>query len=496
MRIKWFLLGVGGFSAVASAATFQTIIKEGDAIPGGGSFDTNDSDILQVVAASGGQVAINTSTSFSNGDIFFYNGSSFSNVIQSGTSVSGNNLDFFDNVALSGNGSGGTRVTFEGEQDSGSLGIYQMDIGSSVQQIAFDGQNGLTINRGAGVDPMQVNATGQVAFMAYDSTATNLKVELGGIGTTLTNLFTSNPSGLSVDTYTDRIGLSANGTADVPLINASGVRAVYTVSGGTPVNDSGSYTQTGPNNPPQLIAVAHGGGVDASLFSINDPTNNRQYLILHDTNGDHQLYAPTTSDNGVDVAAEMSANGKIAYWKPNSTGGSLQYYNVASESGGQVTAVGASGHFDSAQPSTTYTIESLETAGGMYNPIINASGTILFDANVSTDGGATEHQALLDWNPGDPAPSILLQVGDPLPGHSGDTIDEIVTDAGLSQESDVLKDSLADDGTLALLVGWDGVDGSGGAVLTSNIAVPEPASLSILSLAGAGLLRRRRRIAR
>jgi len=137
-----------------------------------------------------------------------------------------------------------------------------------------------------------------------------------------------------------------------------------------------------------------------------------------------------------------------------------------------------------------YALTDVNDATG---PEINSSGTVVFTGDVG-DSPSDEKEALMDWVTGDASPEILLAVGDTVTvGGQPVTIQDF-SRTNLSSEDDYYKNALNDQNELAVDVDYtlnsDPSEG-GSAVLVA--VIPEPTTLALVSLAGFGLMARRRR---
>jgi hypothetical protein len=520
MRITWVLAGVGGLSAaVASASTQFTVILNQDQVVGGSEVDLTQAVNGQVVAGTNGQVGLIGSDSNGNPLVLYYDGTNWSTVMAGGDSVNGDTVEQFANLAISGNQSNGsgTRLTYVGiNNDNSDAGVFQYDAGSAgPQEVAFDGENGgigtLTIPEYYSGDsepgaflPIEVDAAGNVVFDPYNSSG-NVLLVVGNITAThvQTLAFTSNPtSDGSAGSYTvyqapDRLGIStdATGATTFALLNSpasSNNTSLYSVTGGTPTNfASGSSANL-------LLAVQQdtATGVNAALFEGPDPNTetfpNTNDVILHDSSGNHLLQrAANNTAYGVPDAAEMTTGGNLAYYVPTNSGGALEYYSLSTNtySPTQVAAVGTA----VINPFTSGNYEITQLSETLAAPMVNNSGLVVFDALVAPTSDPSESfQALLDWN-GTGSPTVLLYAGEDIAGY-GDIDPDGIEINSLVDQSDVFKDSLSDQGYLTVMATFD--DDSEEAVLQTQLAsVPEPASLAMLPVAGAFLMRRRRRLA-
>ena len=122
--------------------------------------------------------------------------------------------------------------------------------------------------------------------------------------------------------------------------------------------------------------------------------------------------------------------------------------------------------------------------------MINQSGLIVFDAEIGLAGNNdSAFQAMLDWT-GSGSPTVLLYAGETIAGYGPIDPDGIYVN-GLTNQDDVFKDSLNDQGYLNVMASIG--DGTSIAVLQTDLsAVPEPTALAMLPIGGAVLLRRRR----
>jgi hypothetical protein len=521
MRITRLLLGVGGLTAMTAAVavagqSFTTIITEGDTLPGHPSvvFDPVDASLIQIVVSNGGTAAINSTDYSDDSSLLYYNGSSLSTIAVTTPSsletVNGHGLDYFDNVALT---NSGTRLSFVGvSSDNPSYGIFQDNVGSAIQEIAYDGDNQgagtLQLNEssavGSGSYPMQVNGSGEVVYAAQNGSNQNLVVT-GGIGFTPAVAFSPN-AGYTAISET-RLGVDTNGLAYDSLQGPSPSSNidVYSVNG-TATNVSGPYVYTGPVpstvNAPQILGTANGAGVTATVFNLlqNYPADPQTDLVLHDTTNPGSpvntvLWASNVGSYGTESTGEMSPNGQLAFFGQNQAQGiTLQYYNVASHTGTPTeiaATVAGNPSFSTVLDSSDQPWQIEELGDGLGNPMINSKGTIVFMGDVSDDGGVTDDQALMEWQPGFIDPEIVLRVGQPVPNDPSFTIDGIAINS-LGTESDGYKNALSDDNYLGALVYYD--DDNEASVLLTNLAsVPEPTTLALLPVAAGMLMRRRKR---
>jgi hypothetical protein len=522
--------GILGLSAMAAASPnvqFQTVINQGDPIAGD-QFE----NASQVVVAPDGTVGIVGLLENSGNEIVIYSTpqpvDSWDNQV---VAVAGQNYPFpnpsgtenfnsFDNLAMTSGLSTGTRLTFDAQDSSanGYVGILQWDAGNPtiLNDVAFQGDNkGYSVTpgtlSGGALVELQVNGSGQVLFPATPSTGPGTGLLVRGDESSLTTVFTSTsslsntPSGTNTDQMS-RLALGADNSG-AALLTASGNPnpGVYIIpaNGGAPsAIPLGSYTLSTFADP--IIGYASGLGVNATLILANGSSSRSQNILLSKNGGTPQpIVAQFTQPTSYEsTEGQMTPNGQIALYIPNTTGDTIQYANAASaNSNASVVASVYSG--SGPVPSTATAldpsgsnldIEALTSPGSTAGPEINSSGTILFDAEVGTSPG-NEKAALMDWMPGDQSPEILLAAGDQVDvDGSMVTIDDFYVN-NLSNDYDYYKNGLNDLNEIAIGVDYTGgPNGSGSAVLYAAIpSVPEPSTIALVSVAAFGLFKRRRR---
>jgi len=495
MRISWFLDGVCGLCAAAMAESpslpFQVIVNSEqsyNALPNGFGG-------AQMVVGEGGKVAMNAvDPSGINPIIVYYSAGKLSTVAD-GTIMGQSG---FESLSLSGNSSGGTRLTFAGINSAQTgVGVFQYDVdSSSMNQLADDGLGGLSMPSSINGQNLRVNAAGQVIFSAVGNDGSG-SILVGdssaATGHQLTTLFTS-------DTWTtstpgsynfalSQLAISASGTTGLATLATpanTDNAAIYTMSGGTPAYLCGTSQGF---DVPGLLAAQQTGAVNAVLF-LGPDTNvaHQEDYVLHDSSGNHLLgsYDNTVPQHG-GVGAEMTTTGKLAFFLANPNGDTLQYYDVTTHSQTQIasTLTGDNAVVDPASPSAHYVISSFET----HAPMINNNGIVIFDAEIT--GSTGTNQALLEWQPGGGAPIILLQAGDVIPALVTEPGTGVIDDDGMFiMTGDIFADSLSDDNYLGVDVSYDG--GNQAALL---VQLPEPTTLALLPVASLALLRRRQRTA-
>lgn len=514
MRTAWVIGSVLSLSAAAMASPnlqFETVINSGDAIAGD-TFDIAN----QVVVDANGSVGIVGALTNSGNDVIIYStpaaGDTWNNqavavggqsyIIPSMTGPQ--EFNSFDNLAISDNPIGGTRLTFDASQLNGNTGILQYDVGSpSLGDVAFDGDTKGYSDVGIGGDDggaeleMQVNGSGQAMFPAVSASK---QVLVRGDESSVSSIFTS--GGSLVSTAVGRVALAADNSGAAEL-SAGGVPGIYSIpaNGGTPTEISGAFTPSTDGN--SLIGYASGSGLNAALMLVNGTATRTQNIVLEKNGGTPQSILAggqfTIPVGGPAPQGELTPNGQITVFVPSTTGNTIQYLNAASAS--TTAAVVASVYSGSGPvPSTAVArdptgtnldIEALPSAEGGTMPQINSGGTILFDGDVGTSP-SNEVQALMDWVPGDTSPEILLKEGDQVNvGGSMVTVQDLFIN-NLSSDNDYYKNALNDQNDIAVEIDYTGgPNGSGTAVLYA--AIPEPSTIALVSIAGIGLLARRRR---
>ncbi|MGD0464213.1 MAG: PEP-CTERM sorting domain-containing protein [Tepidisphaeraceae bacterium] len=524
MRIKWILAGVFGTSAIAVASPslqFYTVINQGDSIAGD-QFGVAG----QVVVGDGGVVGMVAQLNTSGNAIVIYSTPAAGNTWNSQTvleastptAVSGlgaNQLfESFDNLALTSNPSGGTRLTFAAVNPSDQAGILQWDDNASITSlgdVAFEGDGkGYSkvgndgTDSGAGTLEMQVNGSGQVLFPAVVSAKQSL---VRGDTSSLTTVLTSG-GGATISDPGSRVGLGSNNTS-ASVLNTGTNRAIFTIpaSGGVPTQITGSPA---PVSFDPLIGYSSSTGAVIVVNGSGSGKENVEYVpagggapqpvaVNEFTPGSSPLSPPV---------GEITPNGQIAVYIPDTVAGDTIQYGNAGTGNPQASVIASvAGSLQAAaHPATdialdpsasSLEIEALQDPSGAtpWVPQINANGTTVFNAEIGTSP-SSEKKALLDWQVGAASPTVVLAVGDQLNiGGQPVEIDDFLLNS-LQNENDYFKNALSDDNYLAISVEYTDLGGAdagdtGTAVIITQ--VPEPAAMALVSIGGLSLLARRKR---
>ena len=316
---------------------FNVILNQNQTV-GGSTIDLTQGLDLQTVAGAGSQVGVLGSDNEGNQLVLYYNGTSWSTVMAAGDTAANDTstVDQFANLAISGNAAdgSGTRLTFIGmNNDNSDAGVFQYDVGGAgVQEVAFDGENGLTIPESYGTAegfmPLAVDQEGNVAFEPYNSSG-NLLVMVGNSTSSpvRTTEFTSDPTsdgsaGSKALFQADPLGISTDatgattfGVVSTPANNAVS-QAVVTFSGGVATNISGTFA-----NGVLLMAAQQNlaASVNAALFEANtSPTASE--IVLNSNGVNHVMQTLDSNPTGGQLTAEMTPGGQLAYFIPTAGG--------------------------------------------------------------------------------------------------------------------------------------------------------------------------------
>jgi hypothetical protein len=505
--------------AVASPnAQFYTVINDGDAI-------TGDTFLApeQVVVGDGGVVGM-VAVAGSGNNVIIYSTQAPADQWNNQTVMEDNTPESINGFGPGGatetetmfnlndlgmnSVSGTTSLTF-GALNANSpndQGFLQWNSSTaSVGDVAFDGDSKGYGNIGAS---QQVNGSGQVLFPATTgSSAYELVV---GNTSSLTTIFPPSSGSYSLVSPSSRVALGSDGSAAAEL-DSSGIDGVYNVpaNGGTPTEVSGSLIPI-HNNPSYqgepVMGYVSNGGLSATLMLVTNSTGTSDDIVLSKNGSAPQSILASQFSPGAGAPSpslgEMSPDGRIAVYVPDNSGAddTIQYANAAaSDTDASVIASVApkSGPVTSASialnPSgSNLYIEALNESTGDWAPEVNDNGTIAFLADVgASPTDPNPYTALLDWQPGAASPTVLLAVGDQVNIEgSPETISNLYFNT-LAGQSDFYNNSLSDDNYLAVQVGYN--DGNSGAVLITQISVPEPTTMALLPMIGVGLLARRKR---
>jgi len=510
MRTTWMLGGVLGFSAVAMGSPnlqFQTVIYQGQSIAGD-QFD----DAGQVVVAPNGTVGIVGVLETSGNEVVIYStgsGNSWtSNSIAETstaafTSPDGDQFDSFANLAMTQDIGGATRLTFAAQDTADNSGILQWDTGTSnLGSVAFDGDsNGYSNVGGGGTDSgfglieMQVNGSGQVMFPA--TTSSNIIGRGNDLAAPYTMYTSGNPA---INDLSSRVALGADNSG-VALLSSGSTPGIYSISaaGGITNKVSGTYT---PAATDPVMGYYSTGGSSAALMLFAGSSSQQFQIGLSKNGGAPTILVPQFTANGSIPQAEMAPSGKIAMYVPNTSGDTLLTADATNATPttkliasvyGTANATSLTDVATDPGNNDSLKIYALTDANDATGPEINSSGTVVFTGDVG-DSPSDEKEALMDWVTGDASPEILLAVGDTVTvGGQPVTIQDF-SRTNLSSEDDYYKNALNDQNELAVDVDYtlnsDPSEG-GSAVLVA--VIPEPTTLALVSLAGVGLMARRRR---
>jgi hypothetical protein len=509
MRTTWMLGGVLGFSAVAIASpnlNFQTVIYQGQSIAGD-QFD----DSGQVVVAPNGSIGIVGVLETSGNEVVIYStgsGNSWtSNAVAETytpayTSPDGDQFETFANLAMTQDVGGATRLTFAAQDTADNSGILQWDTGTNnLGSVAFDGDsNGYSNVGGGGTDSgfglieMQVNGSGQVMFPA--TTSTNIIGRGNDLAPPYTMYTSGNPA---INDLSSRVALGTDNTG-VALLSSGSTPGIYSISaaGGITNKISGSYT---PATTDPVMGY-YSNGTSAALMLFAGSSSNQFQIGLSQNGGAPTILVPSFTASGSIPQAEMAPSGKIAMYIPDTSGDRL--LTADATSGSPTTKLIASVYGSANATSLTdiatdpgnsdsLKIYALTDANDATGPEINSSGTVVFTGDVGNSSMDTK-EALMDWVTGDASPEILLAVGDTVTVDGQPVTIQDFSRTNLSSEDDYYKNALNDQNEIAVNVDYtlnsDPSEG-GSAVLVA--VVPEPTSVALVSLAGIGLMARRRR---
>jgi hypothetical protein len=553
MKKTWIVGGILFISGAASAQTYQfsTVINQGD--PLGSDAFLNSG---QVVTDNQGNVGILATTEGLDFDIVYASntGSGWNSSVvldednSTGASINGvnfltptqnaSNYQIFDNLAITGSALD-PNLTFAAQLDDPSVGnpgdwgiVQYNSLTGTLNEVAFDhdtrgyAQVGNDGNDAIGGSiEMQVNGSNHVLFPAVNSSSQNVIVY--GNPALLTNVFTSNPSGLTNAPFSDyRVGVGADGTSAATLKNGA-TSDVYLIPsnppGGAPLPVALPAGNVPSNYVNPIIGYTSGvnGMSQAAVIAVDDTNHpGKEDLLLTGPGGTAHSILPQefSASPGTTMYGQLDPNGQFAAYIPGtSSGNTIQYANLAvANSVTQTIATEAptTGAVPTAvaQGPGGYKLDiiSLQNPAKTWNPNVNSNGAVVFPAVVGTSPTDTSSQdeAICLWQPGDTNPQIVLSgsasdLATPTDQVNIEGYPAIINDFNwnvLGSESDYYKSSLSDN-YLALDVDYTYTDDpnnpnagvSGNAVIITSLSVPEPASVALIGIAATGLLARRRR---
>ncbi len=394
--------------------------------------------------------------------IAFAQSITFANIADT-TTTNGGAFSSFNSFGTPSINASGT-VAFLANLDAGGSGIFTNTAGSNTASTIADRTN---TNNGAfnSFSIPSINASGTVAFVAF--------LDAGG-SAIFTNTAGSNTAATVADRTTTNGG--AFNSFNIPTINASGTVAFLA---NLDTGSSGIFTNTVGSNT--ATTVANFTTTNNGAFSNFAPiaTINASGTVAFGADLDAGGAGIFTNTAGNTTAATVADS-------TTTNGGAFNSFGNASiNASGTVVflanldAGGASIFTNTAGSGTASTVA--DEATGFFNlgePSINASGTVAFLARRNTGPGI--FAALSGSN----VPFAVVQRGDSL---FGSTISSL----------DFFRDGLSDGNALAFQ--YTLADGRSGIAVAniSAVAVPEAGTLALAAfglLAGAGVAVRRRTV--
>src|SRR5688500_15917165 len=420
-------------------------------------------------------------------------------------------------------------VTFAaGETDGSGRGLfrYTYDVTSPARSaIHFAGGaisgDSATLDTGFGFPAYGVNSLGHVVFGARSLVALPaidpqlIARHTGGASATRIHAASDGVRNFNLpDSYVStRKLLTSSGHAVFVGDVGDGLRRIYEVAP-TPASSVAQVRvnhslEAGLYEPQRLLAATGDANTGTTLFHayknrpaplnpLNPPNDDWQQgaLLVKSPSGLVELASFDLANGAAtpDMTATMSDNGRVAAFIPDLTGRRHVYYDVSA--GGAPATIAEFG----TDVGDGYAIKEMAIDAGSV-PMVNARGTVVFDAVIANEAGVDQRDALLAWTPGSDAPFVIAKTGDTITIGEEDQLIGQLGEANatfapfapfpseLAYDADVLKDGLNENDYLAFGVRYD--NGAGVAILLTHI--PEPGGATLLTAtASATLLHRKR----
>jgi hypothetical protein len=429
--------GNGIFAGTPGSLATAALI--GTAAPAGGNY-TNF--VGTPVLNASGQVAFVAATSGSGPGIFVGTpGSLLTTVALDGTPApaGGNYNGTFTTGLLGPAFSAAGRVAFFAGTTSAN-GIFAGIPGTPLSTVAFGGSPAPAGGNYAPSSSPALNALGQVAFLAGTTNALHNGIFAGTPGTTLTTVALGGDPAPAGGNFTDGIIVpTLNGFGEVAFsANTSSAHGIFAGIPGSPLNTVALEGTAAPS-----------GGNYTGAFS----------------------------------APVLNGSGQVAF-SSNLTGGT-SFSGIFAGSPGSLQTIALNG------AATPDGVGNYDLA--VNTVTLNGSGQVAFLAHTIGAGVTTANDNVLYAGSAGNAVKVVREGDiidvDPSAVVDPRTVSTILFANGLSGQ-DGRGMSFNDSGLVVYRLTF--TDGSSG-IFTSQVAVPEPASLSLLALTGFGFLRRHRR---
>lgn len=491
------LIGFGSTGAMASV--YDVVVVSNDNVGNGvaGLFPLvvlgNNGD-LALMGDVDGIASVVYSTPTGSGYSHTIVGSSNGDVVDWGNVV-------LSNLSLSYVGGQAQVIFAAGTSTSDNSALYRWTSASptSIGAIHSDAGNPATLRTSGYVDifiPYGLSSDGEEVAYGVNNAGTQ-EIRVGDSGmpvqtgtlTRFNHVEHPNPPFTTPEPYYVRLVSLGNGK--VTAVASEGETwGVYDFStSASPVaRYSGSMTVGGQVYEPRRLLGASDNAFLVVAETEGSPRTDTSGAIIYYDGGSFVKLFDGISSGGIDATAwnadpfgQMTPGGKavvavpdgLAYYAP---GTGLRKLNL----GDTITVDGAS-----------YVLDGLGHFFSRGQPMLNESGWVVIPCSL--DG----LDSILAWNPATSQFSLIAQMGDTImtadgPLLDGDNNPQVILafapDLGL--ETDILRDGLNEQNQVAFSVFTMSGDT---VVLVTTIPVPEPATMGLAVLAGAGLLVRRRR---
>ena len=441
-------------------------------------------------------------------------GSGTTVVASSNTAIAGTNgqpFTQFQDLSLT-NGTAAFTAPFVqmgklSSDDQLRAGLFSSTSGTAATPVFYSDVSHDTANANPNSNPTSqtLNTAGPFTSLVYGVSATG-QTSFGTLSTT-GQMLNTNRGLTTLDTHgLQNFNATSNSPAypvkTVALDDGSVVAIAQNSLGTSGVYDLTPTASTMPLTPRYLTITVS--SVNYAPTQLLGATGSQSIVVAANTAAnatDGQVFyqngtsfIPLTSgiatvapaSTSTQIFGEMTPLGKAAVYVPSA---GLIYHDT-NQNSTQTLVAGTSQVSDSDGPRT---IAAFGYDGDGATPMINENGWIV--TGVELDG---LQEALIGWNPKLDSSEILAKVGDTfqLSSTGPEYMIDDFTDDERNPDVDILKDELNEVNQVAFEVDYENVNDStdtGTAVLTTTLsAVPEPATLGLISLGGIALLRRRR----